>query len=352
MPTGPQAMHVKRVRAGTMALLAMLALAATAAAPARAAAPASGGATFALHAADESGRVQLSGRAGSVLTSAVRVHNLTGQPISIVLQAAGIKTASNGNADFVTRDLTPAGRWVTLQSNLVRLAPFATMRVPFTVSVPEGTRGAYHYAGVIAVNQAELSSAATTAAHASGETAAGTIHHINREAVPVIVRLPGPISRILVLHKVAISVSPAGAGLTVGLLPGGSTLIERATVDLHVLRDSTTLFSYSGTMGQLFPGFGLNYRIPWQGKPTPGSYQVVGWIRPQGAPAIHIDQTIQFTEAKAQKLKRETPAAPGPPASGGIPWWVWLVLAAAAAAVLGLTVAVRKLSRRPAAPAA
>lgn len=351
MTTKPQAMLVKRVHAGTVVLIAMLALAATAAAPARAAAE-EGQATFALHAADETGRVQLSGRAGSVLTSAVNVRNLTGHPISVVLQTAGIETASNGNANFVTRALTPAGRWLTLQSNLVRLAPFATTRIPFTVSVPRGTRGAYHFAGVVAFNEAELASTATPAARQSDETAAGTIRHLNREAVPVIVRLPGPVSRALALHTLAISVSPTGAGLTLGLLPGGSDLIEGATVDLRVLRNSRDLFGYSGTMGQLFPGSGLNYRIRWKGTPTPGSYQVVGWIRPEGAPAIYVDRVIPFTEAKAEKLKREAPAAPGPPPSGGIPWWVWLALTTAVMAVLALTVAVRKLSRRPPARAA
>ncbi len=296
------------------------------------------------------GAILLNGTPGHILHGSVSVQNLSDQSITVVLWTADIRTASNGNADYATTQLEGAGRWLTLSSNRVRLAPAARTQVPFVVSVPAEATSASHYAGIVAVNQAELVAASARTAPGGANTAAGTISRVLRMALPITIRLPGALTRALTLRTVAISVAPAGAGLTLGLLPGGSDLIDGATVDLRVLRDSKTAFSYSGKMGQLFPGSSLNYRIPWQGRPTPGSYQVVGWIHPRGAPAILIDRTIQFTEAKAEKLKRETPTAPGPPTSGGIPWWVWLLLTAAAGAVLALTVAVRKLSRRPAAP--
>lgn len=74
-------------------------------------------------------------------------------------------------------------------------------------------------------------------------------------------------------------------------------------------------------------------------------------IRPADAAPVYINRTVHFTEAAGARLQREAPPVTSPPTSG-IPWWVWLLLAAAAALVLALTVAVRKLSRRPAAPAA
>lgn len=47
-----------------------------------------------------------------------------------------------------------------------------------------------------------------------------------------------------------------------GLLPGGTELIESAGIKLRVLRGDHTMFNYVSTLGQLFPDGPLEYRIP------------------------------------------------------------------------------------------
>ena len=91
------------------------------------------------------------------------------------------------------------------------------------------------------------------------------------------VRLPGRLSRTLAVRSASIAVQPVGAGLVLGLLPGGTELIESARIKLRVLRGDHTVFSYVSTLGQLFPDAPLEYRIPWRGQPIPGSYHV--WAR-------------------------------------------------------------------------
>jgi len=330
-----------------MALLATLALAATAAAPASATAPGSPQpATFALSPAGSTGALLLPGAPGSVLRGAVRVRNVTRHPITVDLQPADIQNASNGNADYVTSRLSRAGRWLQLAATTVRLAPHTAREVAFTVSIPAGASGASHYAGIVAVNAADL---ATTGAGKTAKQKTFSFYRINRQALPLTIRLPGPLSRGLALRSVKLTIQPVGAGLVLGLLPGGSELIETAQITLRVLRGTRTVFTYASTLGQLFPGASLNYRIPWVGRPTPGTYHVLGVIRPKDAAAVNIDRTVEFTPANATQLKRETPPVPQQPTSG-IPGWVWLALATAAALLIALSLAVWKLTRRPPQP--
>jgi hypothetical protein len=164
--------------------------------------------------------------------------------------------------------------------------------------------------------------------------------------VPVTIHLPGQLTRSLSLQSVKLGVAPIGAGLVLGLLPGGTELTQAAPITLRVLRGTRTVFTYSSTLGQLFPGSGLNFRIPWPGHPTPGTYRLIGQIRPQGSAVINIDQTFGFSAAKASQLARVTPPVAQTPGSG-TPTWVIFVLAAGGLLLILLLLAVYKLAQRP-----
>ena len=128
-----------------------------------------------------------------------------------------------------------------------------------------------------------------------------TIYRIDRLALPITIRMPGPLTRSVSLRSVKLTVNPV-ASLMLGLAPAGTVLIQGATIHLQVLRGTRTIFKYESTLGQLFPNTGLNYRVLWHGTPTPGSYDVLGVFRPQGAPSINIDQTVKFTAANVSEL--------------------------------------------------
>jgi hypothetical protein len=332
-----------RLRAGAKALAGSLALAALAAGPSGAATPSSSPVGFALSAAGSTGSVTMHGRPGRVLHGTVRVHNLSRRPITVVLQAADIENASNGNADYLTARLHHTGRWLRLGSGTIHLAPEATRQIAFAVRVPVLAGGGAHYAGIVAVNAADL---VTRSARGPSKRRGFTFYRISRQAVPVTIHLPGHLWRGLSLRFAKLVAEPIGAGLVLGLLPGGTELTEDAPVKLRVLRGARTIFTYAATLGQLFPGSGLNYRIPWPGTPTPGTYRLIGQIRPQGSAVINIDQTIGFSVAKAGELTRVTPPVAGPPGSH-TPGWVWIVLGAGAGLLVGLSVTVYKLARRP-----
>jgi hypothetical protein len=267
--------------------------------------------------------LRLRGIRGQVLHGAVFVRNVSGRPVTVILQAADIQNASNGNADYGTAPLSLTGRWLHLTTRRVRLAPHTGRQVGFTVTVPAGAGGGSHYAGIVAINAADL---AVTAARETAKGRTFTFYRIDRQALPVTIRLPGRLSRTLAVRSARITVQPVGAGLVLGLLPRGTELIESARIKLRVLRGDHTIFNYVSTLGQLFPD---------------------GVIYPQGTAAVNISQAVEFTAAKATQLKHVTPPT-AQPATSSLPGWVWVVLAAGAAGLITLSVAVWKLARRAA----
>jgi hypothetical protein len=334
-------MTFPRVRA--MALPAALAFAAFAAAPGLAAAPPPQPTVFALSPVGSPGAVLVHGAAGRVLRGSVSVRNLSRKRISVRLQRADIESASNGNADYVTAGVHRTGRWLRLQTTTVHLAPHASRQVRYAIRIPSGTTGASHYAGIVAVNTAELAHAR---AHARHTRRSFTFHRIDRQAIPITIRLRGRPVRRLALRSVTLSVAPVGAAVMLGLAPGGSDLIESTAIKLQVLRGQHTIFTTTTTLGQLFPGAPLAYRIPWKGRPAAGTYRVLGTIRPQGARIIRVKASVTVTGAKAKQLAAATPAAAEQQAGTSIPGWVWIALAIAAVLLIVIPLFVWKHARR------
>ncbi len=328
---------------GAKAVWAGLALAALAAAPASATISSPSPVAFVLSPVGATSSITLHGTSGSVLTGAVRVHNLSGHRITVILQRADITNASNGNADYVTARLHRTGRWLRLGSRRVHLAAYATSQIAFTVRIPVRAGRGSHYAGIVAINAADL---VTRHRRHKSKGPAFTFHLISRQAVPLTIHLPGRLWPGLSLRSAKIIAEPIGAGLVLGLLPRGTELTQSAPIKLRVMRGRRTIFKYASTLGQLFPGSGLNYRIPWPGRPTPGTYHLIGQIRPNGSAVININRTIGFSSAKANRLKLETPPVAGAPSSS-MPGWIWIVLGGGAALLIGLSFAVYQLARRP-----
>ncbi len=340
-----------RLRGGAKVLLPALAVAGLTAAPALAAAPSPSPATFGLTAEGSSGSILVHGAAGHVVRGVVLLRNFSRHRMTVVVQPAVIATATNGNADYVTAPLSGAGRWLHLSAHKVRLGPKGSRQVNYAVRVPAGTTGASHYAGIVAFNAADLSHAG---GHGKSQGSGFTFYRVNREALPLTVRLPGRLTRSLSLRSVKLSVAPGGAGLVLGLRPGGTELIEGAQVRLRVMRGGNRVFASSTALGQLFPGSALNYRIPWKGTPKSGTYRVIGTIRPQGSKVIRIDQTVGFTPATAAALKHVTPppaGAAGAVSKSSLPSWVWIAAGAAAALMVVMSITVYRLARRTHSPA-
>jgi hypothetical protein len=302
-----------------------------------------------MSAVGSNGAVRLHGDPGRVLHGAVLLRDLSRHPVTVILQRADIENAGNGNANYVTTPLSGAGLWLRISETRVHLAPHTSRQVAYTVRIRATATGASHYAGIVAINAAELSHPVV---RGKSKGHAFVFYRISRQALPLTIRLPGPLSRSLALRSVKLSVASSGASLVLWLLPGGTVLTEAAKVKLRVLRGTHTILRSATGLGQLFPVGGLNYRIAWPGRPTPGTYRVVGTISPQGLRAIHIKRTIKLTSDNAKQPKRVTPAADQASVASGTPGWVWIALTVAVLLLIAVPVGVWKLARQPAKAAA
>ena len=242
-----------RLQAAGKALAAALALAAFAAAQVSAEAASLLPVAFILSPTGNTSSISLHGNPGRGLGGAVLVHNMSRHPIIVILQRADIRNASNGNADYVTTRLSGTGQWLHLSAQSVHLAPDASRRVAYTVSIPSTTTGGSHYAGIVAINAADFS----TSARPNGKSRRFTFKRISREAVPLTIHLPGRLWRSLSLGSVQLIVEPIGAGLVLRLRPSGTELTQGAYLHLRVVRGVRTILTDTSTLGQMFPGVGL-----------------------------------------------------------------------------------------------
>ena len=72
------------------------------------------------------------------------------------------------------------------------------------MSIPAGTTGASHYAGIVAVNAADL---ITPAIRRKSKRPAFTFYRVSRQALPLTVHLPGRLTHSLSLISVKLSVA-------------------------------------------------------------------------------------------------------------------------------------------------
>ena len=80
------------------------------------------------------------------------------------------------------------GLWLRLSAGRLLLLPHASRRVAYTVSIPAGATGGSHYAGIVAINAADL---VAPAVRGKSKGRAFTFYRVSRQAVPLTVRLPG-----------------------------------------------------------------------------------------------------------------------------------------------------------------
>jgi hypothetical protein len=323
------------------ALSAALALAAIAAAPAQAVAAVTPTVT-----PIGSRALVLTSAPGRTALGDVAVSNPGGRAMLVRLEAADLVSGAAGGPDFQTRNPSRAGRWLAIPAR-VRVPAHRVVRVPFRLSIPSGAAGGAHYAGIVATDAGAATPVKKPASRRPARRTV-TISRVVRSAVPVTVNLPGPRIPALQLTGVKLAIAPTGGTLELRLLQTGSVLIRQTDVDLAVQRDGRTLFTHRAQLAELLPDArGIAYTVPWKGRPVQGSYQIVGTLRPQGAPVIHVNRTVDFTPATAKRLEEQTGQVALP--AHAVPVWLVASLLLAALVIAALVLGVWRLRRRLAA---
>lgn len=283
-------------------------------------------------------------RPGSVLTGAVRVRNTSRQARTVRLSTADIGTAQLGGAVYGDGAGRRIGGWLSLQSGTVKVPPHGNRIVRFRVRVPAGATSGVHYAGITAVDAADLRSARTAA---KGGSKSIVFHRIERMALPIRLQVPGHSSPRLVARGAKVAVNAAGANALLTLENTGRRLILNTGVDLRVVRGARTIARAKQPMREFVPDSSTAYPVAIPGVPAAGDYRLVGQVKPAGAPVLNIDEVLHVSGNTVSKARRSLQNGTARPAtSGGISIFVWIALGGGTAAFAVLLVAFARMRRR------
>jgi hypothetical protein len=326
---------VKRAALTSLVALAGMAGATTAGAQA------AGSTGVAVEAAGKSPRLAYTVQPGSVINGAVVVRNAAKRPAVVRLAAVDVGTAPLGGAIYGKVAGRRIGSWVTLGARAVTVPGDSARKVNFTVRVPSDARPGAHYAGITAMDAAQAAGRKGT-----GKAKNMTLHRITRFALPIKVRIPGPVSPKLSYQGSKVAVDARGAKVLVRLRNPGGTLIRSTTVNLRLRHGTRTVAAARQPLMEFVPDTAAKYPVALAVMPVEGDYRLVGEIRPAGAPVVKVDDIVHIDGKKVKQTQRSIVGRTAPiPARSGSPL-IWVALGGVSLLALALLLAFVRMRRR------
>lgn len=326
-------------------LIASPALVATAAAFAAAFAPAAMAAppdvTVAVHSASGPGSsyFTLGGRPGGASQAGtLELDNQRDKRVVVRLDPVGALTASTLGSAYTPPDsaVSRQATWVRLPTRRVSLPPHGHLRVPVSVAVPGGTAPGDYLSGV---SVEALGQKRHTKVH--GNIA---ISSVQRYAVGVLVKVPGPLHPLITITSARITREPAGLTFYLHAQNAGNAVLKNVRGQVLVTRGRRTVARLKIGPGTFVNGTSIEYPVlvPRE-EPREGAfYRVRAFMRYRGGIA-RFDNMVRFGH-KAAEAQQDFGGRPLSDGRSGIP--VWLVVAAFgaafAAAVLALLIFLRR----------
>lgn len=268
---------------------------------------------------------------GARLALPIAVTNLTGQPKDIELRAQDAGTGGSGGITYEDLEDGP-GTWVSPRRRLVTVAPRASLRVEFTVSVPRDVRPGDHFAGIVAYNRSDLEKLDD----APDEQQSVQLQFISRLGIPIRVRTPGELLAEVVLDDVRLDVTPSGASVDVVFRNTGNVLIPESTGRVNISQGDVQLATRPLKLTSFLPGTDVTVSVPFEGAPAEATYRARGFLEPMFAPVVDFDETVVFGGQESEELEDESGVTAIGADGGGVPAWVWGVVGLAAVLLVAL----------------
>jgi hypothetical protein len=252
-------------------------------------------------------------RAGETVTGALRLRSRIGKVQTIRLQALDLGTAHTGGIEFRPGRAAAVGAWLKLERRDVRLPGGATRTVRFTASIPRDAAPGEHFAGIAAIDRAELRRAQSPAGRRGVE-----LRHVTRVALPVRLELRGSAERQLDLRGIGFSSNAGGTRLELDLRSIGHLLVRETSVDLRVSGPGARRpVRHRDRISEFVPQTAIRYPIALPGQVARGEYRVTGTIKPEGGRTIRVDERVSFGSSQAKELEERT--GDTVPGGGGVP---------------------------------
>jgi WxL Interacting Protein, peptidoglycan binding domain len=265
---------MKVFQAGRRAIaLGAIAVLASVASPAAAASAA--GPTFALKPASptELGYFVFEGRPGATIRGKVRVINVGSKAGRTTLYAVDATTGQTSGAVYRSRQepRRGVGKWTSLGTGTIQLAPGQSRVVPFSVHVPMGALAGQHLGGIVAQR-----STSTSSSDSAGQGAQGTFR-VKIQALSVIalqVNLPGPQRVKMSLSGIKVGNQPGHQSLLLGIGNPGNVLLEGGGSLKVFNRDGRLVKSQRFNLDTFVPETHVDFPVYVQGKALrPGRYR-------------------------------------------------------------------------------
>ena len=282
-------------------------------------------------------------RRGQTVSGAVRLHSRSAKRQTVRLQALDLVTARTGGIEYASGRPHATGAWLKLQRRDVVLPARATRIIHFTARVPSGAAPGQHYAGIVAIDRAELRRATAPAGHTGV-----VLRAVTRIALPVRFRLPGKAGRSVAARRLAFAADASGSRLDLDLRSTGQLLIRETKVDLRVARvGGRKLFRHKATLSEFVPKTTIRYPIAWRGTPTPGVYRVSGTVTPKGGRVVRVDKTVRFGKPEAKTVQQLEGVPPSDHAEDGGPPLMLIALGVAVLLAIVASVALPAAAAPP-----
>ncbi len=223
-----------------------------------------------------------------------------------------------GGVDYADVGATSAavGTWIAVSRSAVKLAPGASAKVPFVVSVPSDASSGEHVGG-LSVWEPSATTKFTTAAAANQ---AGTrILYVERRVLAVEVVTPGPAVPEIVISGVMATPRPDGMYLSIAIANTGTA----ATTGNGSLSLSDAAFSDKFSLDTMIPTAKTDYPVKWKRNPSEGTYPATVEIRYADDTKVATwSGNVTVGSAEAKKLGERLV---GPAESGGGSKTSWLM---------------------------
>ncbi|HEY0387496.1 MAG TPA: hypothetical protein VGC71_03545, partial [Gaiellales bacterium] len=260
----------------------------------------------------------LSSRAGDTVTAGtLELDNPRKRRAVVRIDPVGALTASTlGSAYGVAGSaISREAAWVGLPTRRIVLAPGATVRLPVTVAVPRGI-GAGDYLSGISVE-------ALGQHHQARVRGNIAVSSIQRYAVGMLVKVPGPRSPLIHITSARIAREPAGLTFYLHARNAGNAILQNVRGRVLITRGHRTVARAPLGPGTFVTGTSIDYPLlVAREQPREGaSYRVRAFMRYQGGIA-RFDSKVTFSHAaaKAQQDFGGRPLTDG--RSSGIATWL------------------------------
>jgi hypothetical protein len=284
----------------------------------------------------------LSGRPGRLVQAGtLELNNRRNRSVTVSLDPVGALTASTlGSAYRVATPSTSGqARWIVLPRRRVVLQPRGKLLVPVGIRTPVGAAAGDYLSGI---SVEALGNARQARMH--GNIA---ISSVQRYAVGVFVKVPGPRHPLIRFTGASVDREPAGLTFYARARNGGNTILQNVRGYLLVTRGRRTVARATIGPGTFVTGTSIAYPLlaPRQ-EPSEGAvFRVRGLMR-YGGGVARLDTNVRFGHASAQRQQDFGGPPVVDPRSSGVPWAVLAAVIAGIAVFVGLVLLLLR-SRRP-----